>query len=1688
VRRYVAMLVLAAGALLLTPGATGFPDVPGDPTPPVVTPIISGNLGLQGWYVTNVTLSWSIVDPESLILETVGCDTKTFTADTVGTTRTCTAVSDGGTTTVSKTIKLDKTAPQNNGGSASRPPDSNGWYNHALTITFSGSDATSGIDTCTQVTYSVPDDPSASVSGFCKDVAGNQSVSSPFGFQFDKTAPQVSSTPDRAPNGNGWFRAPVTVTFDATDATSGKDVCDAPKVYSGPDSGNASVSGSCSDKAGNSASKSLALKYDATAPQVSSSPDRAPNGNGWYRAPVTVTFDATDATSGKDVCDAPKVYSGPDNGNASVSGSCSDKAGNSASKSLALKYDATAPQVTNKVPSRGPDANGWYNHPLTVTFQGADATSGVDSCTQAGYWGPDSGDASVSGSCTDKAGNQSASSSFQLKYDATAPQVTSTPDRTPNGNGWYRAPVTVTFDAADATSGKDVCDAPKVYSGPDSGNASVSGSCTDKAGNGASKSFGLKYDATVPQVTSTPDRAPNANGWYRAAVTVTFDATDATSGKDVCDAPKTYSGPDSGEASVSGSCTDKAGNSASKLFGLKYDATAPQVSSTPDRGPNANGWYRAAVTVTFDAADATSGKDVCDAPKTYSGPDSGNASVSGSCSDKAGNNASKLFGLKYDATAPVVSSTPDRAPNGNGWYRAPVTVTFDAADATSGKDVCDAPKVYSGPDSGNASVSGSCSDKAGNSASKSLPFKYDATNPVVTAAPGRNPDANGWYNHSLTVTFDATDATSGKDVCDAPKTYSGPDSGNASVSGSCSDKAGNSASKSLGLKYDATAPQVTAAPSRSPDANGWYNHLLTVTFTGGDATSGLDSCVAPKSYGGPDSDNASVSGSCSDVAGNTGSKALGFKYDGTAPVVTGKVPSRGPDANGWYNHSLTVTFQGSDATSGIDACTQAAYSGPDSANASVTGSCVDEAANVSASSSFQLKYDATAPQVSSTPDRAPNANGWYRAAVTVTFDATDATSGKFACDPAKVYSGPDSGDASVSGSCSDNAGNSASKSFGLKYDATNPQVTAVPGRSPDANGWYNHALTVTFDATDATSGKDSCTAPQTYSGPDNADASVSGSCSDKAGNSASKSLGLKYDATKPQVSATPSRSPDTNGWYRASLTVTFDATDATSGKDSCSAPKGYSGPDNGGASVGGSCSDKAGNTATRAFVFGYDATAPQNVHGAPARPPDANGWYSDPLDVDFDGDDATSGIDACTQLTYAGPDDDQIAASGSCTDMAGNNASGAFGFKYDATAPVVTQVIPVRAPDRGPWYNRPIAFAAQGVDATAGIDSCPATMYDGPDRADATVAGACLDKAGNVGVKAAPLSYDATGPQVTVSPTRAPDVNGWYNQPVDLSFSGSDAVSGLASCGAPERYSGPDNASAAVVGTCHDHAGNAGAGSLPLRYDATAPQVTGGQPDRAPDANGWYRRPVTIGFVGADAVSQIAVCTQASYGGPDAAQATVSGSCRDHAGNTSGVAAFGLKYDATAPSVSGLTAKAGNRSVELTWAASADASRVEIVRTAGARALKATVYRGVGRTFTDTGLENGVRHRYEVTAYDAAENRASSAVEALPQAPLLGPAAGAKVSAPPLLAWKAVEGATYYNVQVWRKRRVLSMWPSGTSLRLKQSWKYKGRRYHLSPGRYRWYVWPGLGRRAQERYGRLIGSSSFVVVPKRAKR
>jgi hypothetical protein len=158
---------------------------------------------------------------------------------------------------------------------------------------------------------------------------------------------------------------------------------------------------------------------------------------------------------------------------------------------------------------------------------------------------------------------------------------------------------------------------------------------------------------------------------------------------------------------------------------------------------------------------------------------------------------------------------------------------------------------------------------------------------------------------------------------------------------------------------------------------------------------------------------------------------------------------------------------------------------------------------------------------------------------------------------------------------------------------------------------------------------------------------------------------------------------------------------------------------------------------------------------------------------------------------------------------------------------------------------------------------------------------------------------------------------------------------------------------------------------------------------------------------------------------------------------------------------------------------------VKITRTGGGSTTPVTVYDGK-RTdrFTDKHVRSGSRYTYLITAYDLAGNPATAKAVATPSAPLLAPREAATVHGRATLRWRADPKATYYNVQLWLNgRKVLTIWPGGPTLRLPTHWTYLGLTHRLVPGRYAWYVWPGIGSRSQHRYGGLIGKSTFVLAP-----
>jgi len=125
---------------------------------------------------------------------------------------------------------------------------------------------------------------------------------------------------------------------------------------------------------------------------------------------------------------------------------------------------------------------------------------------------------------------------------------------------------------------------------------------------------------------------------------------------------------------------------------------------------------------------------------------------------------------------------------------------------------------------------------------------------------------------------------------------------------------------------------------------------------------------------------------------------------------------------------------------------------------------------------------------------------------------------------------------------------------------------------------------------------------------------------------------------------------------------------------------------------------------------------------------------------------------------------------------------------------------------------------------------------------------------------------------------------------------------------------------------------------------------------------------------------------------------------------------------AKAPAVpSGLTAAAGNAQVTLNWAASSGATGYYVKRSTTTGGPYTQIATQVGTNDTDTGLTNGTKYFYVVSAYNSAGQSGNSAeVNATPVLPppatptgLAATAGNAQVS----LTWTASSAATSYHVK-----------------------------------------------------------------------
>jgi hypothetical protein len=182
----VISVVVAAGVavfLVLAPTAAA--------STPTISASIDGIAGTNGWYRgsshgNNVVLHWLVSNADDTNCVVV----VTVPGPTTGTTKTCWAKNVEGTTTAVRVIKIDRDPPTVTAVRPARRPDFRGWYNHPLPVTWSGSDATSGIASCSSVNYTGPAGAGVVVRGGCTDKAGN-TASAGLAINYDATPPAL---------------------------------------------------------------------------------------------------------------------------------------------------------------------------------------------------------------------------------------------------------------------------------------------------------------------------------------------------------------------------------------------------------------------------------------------------------------------------------------------------------------------------------------------------------------------------------------------------------------------------------------------------------------------------------------------------------------------------------------------------------------------------------------------------------------------------------------------------------------------------------------------------------------------------------------------------------------------------------------------------------------------------------------------------------------------------------------------------------------------------------------------------------------------------------------------------------------------------------------------------------------------------------------------------------------------------------------------------------------------------------------------------------------------------------------------------------------------------------------------------------------------------------------------------------
>lgn len=470
-----------------------------DRLPPTTSAVLSGSLGSEGWYLSNVIVTFTPVDTASGVADTeYSFDGITWTsylepltisndgvsmiyfwsADFAGNTE--------GTKYVS--VSIDKTPPETT-HELTAVSGLNGWYLSEVSVMLTGTDGGSGVsyteysfDGIGWITYYDPFSIAGSgvVTLYFRtiDSAGNTEQAKSVMIYIDVAPPVTTAILSGILGPTGWYGASVRVSLSAVDDASGV----ASMFYSedgvswsayaepfAPSSeGSVTFYYYSSDSAGNTEPiDTMTVLIDMTPPTTGVELDGALGLSGWYVSDVSVALSADDAGSGVDRTEYSldmaswTPYSTPivvvGDGVVTLYYRSADLAGNiEDAKTLSIYIDRTLPK-TEILLEGSIGLEGWFTSDVVVTLSATDDISGVDRTQFSldgtvwyGYTGPlvisSEGMSALYYRSLDVAGNVEAFSSVAMAVDKSAPQ-------TKLDAGSYYANGVVALMATDSVSG-----------------------------------------------------------------------------------------------------------------------------------------------------------------------------------------------------------------------------------------------------------------------------------------------------------------------------------------------------------------------------------------------------------------------------------------------------------------------------------------------------------------------------------------------------------------------------------------------------------------------------------------------------------------------------------------------------------------------------------------------------------------------------------------------------------------------------------------------------------------------------------------------------------------------------------------------------------------------------------------------------------------------------------------------------------------------------------------------------------------------------------------------------------------------------------------------------------------------------------------------------------------------------------